>query len=96
MRDRIAKAVRMRLELNAPYMSGWAQALSLQVRHPRVGLANSPSAEQAVCAQAHPSNAVVALQQRAALFDEIWHFMGVCVCPTLSPTTILSDARCRR
>jgi hypothetical protein len=32
MRDRIAKAVRMRLELNAPHISGWAQALSLQVR----------------------------------------------------------------
>jgi ubiquinone biosynthesis protein COQ9 len=58
IRDRITKAVRMRLELNAPHISTWAQALSLQ---------------------ATPSNAVFALQQRAALFDEIWHFMGTSV-----------------
>jgi len=32
MRQRITRAVRMRLEMNTPFISSWAQALSLQVR----------------------------------------------------------------
>ncbi len=35
MRQRIMHAIRLRLEMNKPFVSSWAQALSLQARHCR-------------------------------------------------------------
>ncbi|MBA0853091.1 hypothetical protein Goshw_013358 [Gossypium schwendimanii] len=62
--QRISKLVRIRLEMQAPYIPKWPQALSIRIRDLiPISLVNG---------LAHPLNVRASFKQRAILVDEIW------------------------
>ena len=76
---RVSKLVRIRLEMQAPYISKWPQALSIQVyyflSHLFIGFHYILSLNFTRL-QAQPSNISTSFKQRAMLVDEIWHAAG--------------------
>ncbi|MBA0710304.1 hypothetical protein Golax_025289 [Gossypium laxum] len=58
--QRISKLVRIRLEMQAPYIPKWPQALSIRIR------------DLIPISLAHPLNVRASFKQRAILVDEIW------------------------
>ncbi|KAL0794952.1 hypothetical protein Bca101_066329 [Brassica carinata] len=79
--ERVSKLVRIRLEMQIPYMSKWPQALSIQVSF--WGFCDKFLKQILMCErisfgkkQAHPVNVPTSFKQRAMLVDEIWHTVG--------------------
>ena len=82
-RVRISKLIRIRLEMQAPYISKWPQALSIQVLYfspipfvKALACINNPKHLNncyQFCLQAQPLNVPKSFKQRAMLVDEIWH-----------------------
>ena len=75
--ERLAKLVRMRLEMQAPYISKWPQALSIQVCHSilPLGLWVYFSHKDIIPSVSYLTVST-SLKQRAVLVDEIWHAAG--------------------
>lgn len=80
--DCISKLIRYRLEMQAPFISTWPQALSIQVSASFFlvrGLSRNCWAESfwhITSLQAQPVNVPTSFKQRAMLVDEIWHAAG--------------------
>ncbi|KAG2319718.1 hypothetical protein Bca52824_012931 [Brassica carinata] len=79
--ERISKLIRIRLEMQVPYISKWPQALSIQVSFRAGSLCFVISLYAYILMfrihlQAHPVNVPTSFKQRAMLVDEIWHTVG--------------------
>lgn len=80
---RVAKLVRIRLEMQAPYIAKWPRALSIQVcfLFPLVRYLCFLDLQYNLWVliyklQAQPANIPTSFKQRAMLIDEIWHAAG--------------------
>lgn len=77
--ERISKLVRIRLEMQAPYIPTWPQALSIQVLSFLFSLSWLGTCRIVFTnflLQALPTNVPMSFKQRAMLVDEIWHAAG--------------------
>ena len=72
VREKIRTALRLRLEMNIPYMSRWHEVYSAFA----CWLLNSFCKTQAMALGAQPQNVPETLRHISLMVDEIWHVAG--------------------